>query len=74
MPQVSESVLQSLWAVTTEALAGPRACALQQENSLQRQAHTLQLESNPHLPQLEKSCVQQWRPRTVKNKINKQMN
>ena len=30
-----------------------------------------QLESNPHLPQLEKACVQQWRPSAAKSKKNK---
>ena len=28
----------------------------------------LQPESNPHLPQLEKACVQRWRPSAARNK------
>ena len=39
----------------------PRACAPHKEKSLQREAHTLQLESSPCSPQLEKS------PRSNKN-------
>ena len=45
------------WAHVSQLLkpAHPRACALQQEKPLQWEAHTPQLESNPCLPQLEKS-------------------
>ena len=32
------------------------------------EAHTLQLESKPSLPQLGKACAEQWRTSTVKNK------
>ena len=42
-------------------LVCPRACAPHKEKSLQREAHTLQLESSPCSPQLEKS------PRSNKN-------
>ena len=40
----------------------PRAHAPQQEKPPQREALTLQLESSPHSPQLEKIFVQQQRP------------
>ena len=47
--------------------AHPRACALQQEKTLQWEACTQQLKSSPQSPKLEKSlCVQQWRPNTDK--------
>ena len=46
----------------------PRAHALQQERPPQWKAHGPQLESSPHLPQLEKTLSKQWRPRVVKNK------
>ena len=42
----------------------PRACALQQEKPLQREAHALQLESSPWPPQLKKALVHQWRTST----------
>ena len=46
-----------LWSPGTTATEAhvPRACALQQEKPLQREAPTLQLESSPYSPQLEKS-------------------
>ena len=44
----------------------PRASALQQKKSLQGEAGALQLESSPHLPQLEKAHMQQRRPSAVK--------
>ena len=44
------------------------ACALQQEQPLQWEARAPQLENSPSLPQLEKACTQQWRPRTANNK------
>ena len=44
----------------------PRALAPQQEKPLQGEACALQLESSPCLLQLEKVCVQQWRPSTAK--------
>ena len=49
------------WAHIPELLKPkcPRAHAPQQEKSLQWEAHTLQL---------EKACMQQWRPSTAKNK------
>ena len=48
-----------------------KACALQQEKPLQWGAGERQLESSPLLPQLEKACVQQWRPNATKNKFKK---
>ena len=55
-------VLYSPGATTLEALGlqlrkpdFPRTCALQREGLLQWEASKLQLESSPHLPQLEKS-------------------
>ena len=41
-------------------------CALQQEKSPQWEAHAPELESSPHLVQLEKACMQQQRPSTAK--------
>ena len=35
-----------------------------------RNPHTA-TKSSPRSPQLEKACVQQWRPNAAKNKINK---
>ena len=45
------------WTHASPALkpTHPKACALQKEKSLQWEAHTLQLESSLHLPQLEKA-------------------
>ena len=48
-------------ATTTEACS-PRACASQEEKSLQREAWALQLESSLQLPQREKAHLQQQRP------------
>ena len=45
-----------------------RAQELQQEKLPQWEARTLQLESNPRLPQLQKAGTQQWRPRAAKKK------
>ena len=39
-----------------------RACAQQQENSLQWEAHTPQLDSSPHWTQLEKSLCSKEDP------------
>ena len=52
----------------------PRACALQQEEPLQREARTLQLESSPYLLQLEKSLHSREDPAQPKiiNKILKE--
>ena len=50
--------LPSPRAASTEARV-PRACAPQQERPQQCEAHTLQLESNPCLPQLQKAGTQQ---------------
>ena len=44
------------------------AHAPQQEKPLQKEVHTLKLESSPRSPQLEKTHAQQRRPRTAKNK------
>ena len=53
-------------ATTTKGCATcPRACVLQQEKP-QWEA-CAQLQSGPHSPQLEKACVQQWRPSTAIN-------
>lgn len=38
------------------------------EKPLQREAHALQLECSPRLPQLEKARVQQRRPTRSQNK------
>ena len=46
-------------------LTRSRACALQQETPLQREAHGPQLKSRPHSLSLEKAPVQQWRPSTT---------
>ena len=50
------------YATTTEAHAQ------QKEKPLQWKAQALQLESNPHLSQLEKALMKQWRPSATKNK------
>ena len=47
-----------LSATTTEAHV-PRACALQQQRPMQQEAHTSQLESDLHSPQLKEACAQQ---------------
>ena len=39
------------------------------QNSRSHHAEKLQLESGPHLPQLDKA--QQWRPNAAKNKLKK---
>ena len=49
----------------------PRACAPQKEKSLQWEAHTLQLHSSPHSPQLEKAHSEQWRPSAAEIKLKK---
>ena len=61
------------WAHVLQLLkpACPRACAPQQEKPPQWEAWALQLKSNPHSWQLEKTHVQQWRPSTAKNKYIK---
>ena len=41
---------------TTAAARMPQSPFPQQEKPPQREAHTLQLESSPHSPQLEKTC------------------
>ena len=41
---------------------------LQNPEKPPQEASTLQLDSSPHLPQLEKALAQQWRPITAKNK------
>ena len=46
----------------------PRACALQQEKPSQGAVCALQLESCPHVLQLEKVHGQQRGPSTAKNK------
>ena len=57
--------------MTTEALH-PRARAPQQEKPLQWEDHVPQPESIPHSPAATtEKPVQQWRPRTAKNQINK---
>ena len=62
-----ESENPNSWAhhATAEAQA-PRACAPPQAKPLQWEAVTPQLESSPQSPQLEKVCMQQWRPTTAK--------
>ena len=45
----------------------PKTCTLQEEKPPQWEA-PLELESSPHLPQLEKARMQQWRHSTAKNK------
>ena len=59
--------LLSPHATTTEALV-PRARAPQEEKPPQWEALTLQRRADPHSPQLEKACMQQWRPNTAKKK------
>ena len=49
-------------ATTTEACS-PRACAPQEEKSLQREACALHLESSLHMPQGAEAHLQQQRPR-----------
>ena len=44
----------------------PRACAPQQEKPPQWEARAPQRRVDPLSPQLEKACVQQWRPITAK--------
>ena len=64
----TEPMLWSPRALTTEAVT-TEACALQQEKPPQWEAWTLQLESSPCSPQLEKTqCKQQRRPSVAKNK------
>jgi len=59
--------LPSPRAASTEARV-PRACAPQQERPQQREAHTLQLESNPCSPTLERALEKQRRPSAAKYK------
>ena len=59
-------------AATTESHA-PRACALKQEKPLKWEAHALQLESSPHLQQLEKACANSEDPVGPKVKVNKKL-
>ena len=54
-----------LRAGTIEASA-PQAHALQQEKPADREAHSLQPESRPCSPQLEKDSVPQQRPGVAK--------
>ena len=56
-------------ARTTEPLS-PRACAVQQDKTLQGEAHAPQLESSPHSLQLEKAHMQQRRCNAAKKFIN----
>ena len=49
----------------------PGTRTLQQEKPLQPEAHAPQLEYSLHLPQLGKTCVQQWEPKTATNKFKK---
>ena len=49
-----------------------RAHALQQEKPLQWEARPRQPESSSCSPQQKKKPVKQWRPSTVKNKLNKE--
>ena len=54
IPHASEQlnpVCHSYWVCV------PRACAPQEEKPLKWEPHALQLESSPHLPQLEKSLL-----------------
>ena len=53
-------------AATTEAHA-PRTCVLQLEKPPWWEAHVPQLESSPHLLQVEKALAQQQRPSATKN-------
>ena len=59
--------LLSLPAATTEVHL-PRACAPQEAATAKRSSQAT-IKSSPYSPQLEKACVQQWRPRVIKNKI-----
>ena len=56
----------NLHSAATEARV-PRACVLQQEKPLQREARAPRLESSPHWPQREKARVQRRRPSTTEN-------
>ena len=56
--EACEPQLLSLHVATSEAHA-PRACTLQLEKPLRREARAWQLESSPSLPQLEKAHMQQ---------------
>ena len=64
-----EPMSSSYWAHEPQRLRSvhPRAFVLQREKPPQWEAHSWQLESSPHSPQLEKKNVQQQRPSTVKN-------
>ena len=64
----NEPVLQSLGAAILKPKY-PRAHALQQENPLQWETCTMQLESSPRLPQLEKSLGGNKDPGQPKIKI-----
>ena len=65
------------WATTTE----PKVLQLLKFTCLEPMHHkkthhnekppALQLESSPHKPELEKACLQQWRPRTAKKEKKK---
>ena len=74
MPQLQNCILEpashNYWACMTQLLKPmcPTAHILQQEKPVQWEAHAPQLESSPHLLQLEKAYVQQWRPSAAKNK------
>ena len=73
IPGLGESHMpQGNWArgVTPTKPTCLRARVPKQEGPLQWEALKPQLDSSPHLPQLEKSFAQQWRPSATKNKIN----
>ena len=63
--------LEPVHATTTEA-GEPRACALQLEKPPQWEVCAPQLESRPHLAQLEKAFMQQQRPSTANTYIRKE--
>ena len=62
--RATKPVRHNYWAHMPQVLkpACSRACAPQQEKLLQWEAHALQLDNSPYLPQLQKACVQQQRP------------
>ena len=65
-----EPMLWSYWAHVLQLLRflSPRAQAPQQKKSPQWEAPAPQLNTGPHLPQLEKDQVQQQKLSAVKNK------
>ena len=63
--RATKTLHHNYWACTVEPVSQNKRS---HHNKKQWEAHTLQLESSPHLLQLKKAYRQQWRPSTAKKK------